>query len=291
MRRRTIPSSRRRRRSSTWACEACEAYDRADLDRPADHRTPGAGRPDRPHRRRRRVQAGQELPGQRAGRGDRLPGRRRRGDRAADVRALRREPRRPTCSTTATRRAASPSPWTTCAAMWSRAARTGRRPTRPGRRAWRSTCRASCSPAAWSWWTRPGSAGSARRTPRPASPRSRWPTRCVFVTDASQELTRSELDFVQQARRTVPHRRLRPHQDRLLPGLAADPRPRRGPSAAPVADVPLMAVSSSLRSLAVKTNDTDAQHRVRLRRPGPVRHRPGRRRRRPTRSRQTRRPR
>jgi hypothetical protein len=77
----------------------------------------------------------------------------------------------------------------------------------------------------------------------------------VFVTDASQELTRSELDFVRQARqlcRTVvcvltktdfypAWRRIKELDEGHLRS---------------VVDVPLMAVSSSLRSRAVKANDT-----------------------------------
>jgi len=77
----------------------------------------------------------------------------------------------------------------------------------------------------------------------------------IFVTDASQELTRSELDFVHQARqlcRTVvcvltktdfypAWRKIRDLNEGHLRSIV---------------DVPLMTVSSSLRALAVKANDT-----------------------------------
>ena len=49
----------------------------------------------------------------------------------------------------------------------------------------------------------------------------------LFVTDAAQELTRSEVDFLRRARELCAGRRLRHHQDRLLPGVAPDPRAQR----------------------------------------------------------------
>jgi hypothetical protein len=76
----------------------------------------------------------------------------------------------------------------------------------------------------------------------------------VFVTDASQELTRSELDFLSQARHLCPTvvcvvtktdfypawRRIRELDEQHLRGRV---------------DVPVIAVSSSLRSRAVQAND------------------------------------
>ena len=78
--------------------------------------------------------------------------------------------------------------------------------------------------------------------------------------------------------RPVPHRGVRPHQDRLLPGLAADPGPRRGPPAARSAACRCMPVSSPLRARAVAAERHGAQHRVRLPGPGRASCRAGRRR-------------
>jgi dynamin family protein len=78
----------------------------------------------------------------------------------------------------------------------------------------------------------------------------------IFVTDASQELTRSELDFLTQARKLCPAvlcvitkidfypawRTVRDLDQRHL---------------APLRDIGLLAVSSSLRSRAVRTNDRE----------------------------------
>jgi hypothetical protein len=76
----------------------------------------------------------------------------------------------------------------------------------------------------------------------------------VFVTDASQELTRSEVDFVRQARqlcRTVVC---------VMTKIDFYPawrqiRDLNGGHLRSIVDVPLMAVSSALRSRAVKAND------------------------------------
>ena len=95
----------------------------------------------------------------------------------------------------------------------------------------------------------------------------------LFVTDASQELTRSELDFLRQAREMCRHGAVRPHQDRLLSGLAGDPRPQpRAP--APGAGVTGGAGLPHLCGPdAVAANDAALNQRVRLPRAGQV-HRP-----------------
>ena len=168
-------------------------------------------RPGLPRVRHRRVQAGQVAPWS-------TPCSTRRSARSTTT-----SPRRcPPPSATATRRARG------------RAVRPGRRPVRrrpaepireeiPSTR-WpayvteaadppasagsaRSRCRcpASCSPTGWSSSTRPASAGWARPTARPPSARCPWPTPCVFVSDASQEFTGPELEFLQTARRMCPN--------------------------------------------------------------------------------------
>jgi hypothetical protein len=79
----------------------------------------------------------------------------------------------------------------------------------------------------------------------------------VFVTDASQELTRSELDFVRQARdlcRTVVCVLTKTD---FYPAWRTIRDLDRGHLAEAGTDVALMTVSSSLRALAVKSNDKD----------------------------------
>lgn len=76
----------------------------------------------------------------------------------------------------------------------------------------------------------------------------------IFVTDASQELTRSELDFVRQAQglcRTVVCVMTKTD---FYPAWRTIRELNQG-HLRPVVDIPLMAVSSSLRSRAVQAND------------------------------------
>lgn len=76
----------------------------------------------------------------------------------------------------------------------------------------------------------------------------------VFVTDAAQELTRSELDFVQQARRLCRTVVCILTKSDFYPAWRTIRDLDEG-HLRQVVDVPLMAVSSSLRSMAVKAND------------------------------------
>ena len=56
----------------------------------------------------------------------------------------------------------------------------------------------------------------------------------------------------------VPQRGVRAHQDRLLPGVAQDPRPqRRAPEAARASTADMLCVSSSLRVHALRANDRE----------------------------------
>ena len=92
----------------------------------------------------------------------------------------------------------------------------------------------------------------------------------LFVTDAAQELTRSELDFLQQARRLCSTVVCVLDQDRLLPGLAAHPRPRRGSPAAGRRHADHRR-SRRRCGRGGQARTTRAEHRVGLRRPGHVR--------------------
>ena len=61
-------------------------------------------------------------------------------------------------------------------------------------------CPGRSCPAGWCWWTPRESEVWAPPMPRRASQRPAMADALLFVTDASQELTRSELDFLRQAR-------------------------------------------------------------------------------------------
>jgi GTP-binding protein EngB required for normal cell division/gas vesicle protein len=77
----------------------------------------------------------------------------------------------------------------------------------------------------------------------------------VFVTDASQELTRSELDFVRQARQLCKTVVCVLTKTDFYPAWRRIKELDEG-HLRQVVDVPLMAVSSSLRTRAVQANDT-----------------------------------
>ena len=79
---------------------------------------------------------------------------------------------------------------------------TGRRCATP-----RSASRARCWPAAWCSSTRPASAASARRTGRPPWPRCPAADAVLMVSDAAQEYTGPELDFLGAGDEAVPERR------------------------------------------------------------------------------------
>jgi len=76
----------------------------------------------------------------------------------------------------------------------------------------------------------------------------------MFVTDASQELTRSEIDFLQQARRMCPAVVCVVTKTDFYPAWRTIRDLNTGHLRA-VGEVPLIPVSSSLRTRAVKAND------------------------------------
>ena len=253
--------------------------------RPADRGAAVARRPGGAHRRRGRVQAGQEFAGQRAGRGRRLPGRRRRRHRGAHLRAARRAgPGRPALR----RRPAAPGADRArrrAPATWSRAAAVAGRP--PGERVAGVEIQLPRKLLAGGLVLvdTPGVGGLGSAHAAASLAAISMADAVLFVTDASQELTRSELDFLRQARelcrtvvcvltktdfypawRTIRDLDERPPA-RSIVGRAADGG---------------VVVAARPRGQGQRHR---AQHRVRLRGPGQVRHRPGRRRARPSGSR------
>ena len=217
--------------------QAATAYARPDLTGAPGHHAQAAGRPGVPRVRHRRVQAGQVVAGQRPAERPGLPGRR----RHRHLRPHRHPLRRP--------------------AGGRRAVRPGRRPVRPRPRAdprghrgrpggqlrhrgVRSRGRAAgelgrgvAAPQAAQRRPRhrrhPGRGWAGlgpqrRHDRRPADGRRR---RVRLRRQPGVHRPRARVPADRPAH--VPERRLRADQDRLLPGVAQDPRPQRRPPPAP----------------------------------------------------------
>ena len=235
---------------------------------PRPHGAPGhhaqaARRPGVPRVRHRRVQAGQVVAGQRPAQRAGLPRRRRHRHRPCPPPSASATRRRPPCCST--RAATCPTPTASRSARTSPSTRwpatSPRRPTcRRAAGAARSRCRcpASCSATASSSSTRPGVGGLGSAHSAATIGALPMADAVVFVSDASQEFTGPELEFLQTARRMCPNVVVRADQDRLLPGVAQDPRPRRRPPrSARASPAEILCVSSSLRIHALRANDRE----------------------------------
>jgi gas vesicle protein len=100
-----------------------------------------------------------------------------------------------------------------------------------------------------------GGLGSAHSTASLAA--SSMADALLFVTDASQELTRSELDFLAHARQMCPTVVCVLTKTDFYPAWRKVRDLNQSHLAAAGADIPIIPVSSTLRSRAVAANDTD----------------------------------
>ncbi len=97
----------------------------------------------------------------------------------------------------------------------------------------------------------------------------------LFVTDASQELTAAELTFLRRARELCPAVMCVLTKTDFYPAWRKVRDLDRAHLAAALPDVSLVAVSSTLRTLAVRGGDPDLNDGVRVPRAGRVRLRAG----------------
>lgn len=102
----------------------------------------------------------------------------------------------------------------------------------------------------------PGLGGLASRHAAASLTASATADALLFVTDASQELTASELDFLRRARELCPAVLCVITKTDFYPAWRKVRDLNRGHLAAALPDVSLVAVSSTLRTLAVRGNDT-----------------------------------
>ncbi len=271
-----LRSGSRRRRSSV-----ANPADRDPRRRPRDDRSLPTPRPRRaaaagqgPAARRpgpgaggRTVQAGQEFSG-------RLPGRTR-----WSVRCTTTWPPRcpPSCGTPSSRR------WPWCAPRMPRTPATGRGSST-------ATSRSPISPATSPPRRRPGSGSATSRSA------SRGPSSAVgleivdtpgvggfnsvhgaatmaalpsadavlMVSDASQEYTAPELEFLRQAITDLPQRGLCAHQGGPLSGVAAHRGDRQGPPEEAGIECPMFPVSSAVRWQPRRGRPYRGRRRVRL---------------------------
>ncbi len=100
-----------------------------------------------------------------------------------------------------------------------------------------------------------GGLGSAHSTASLAA--SSMADALLFVTDASQELTRSELDFLAQARQMCPTVVCVQTKTDFYPAWRKVRDLNQAHLTAAGTDIPIIPVSSTLRSRAVAANDTD----------------------------------
>ena len=110
-------------------------------------------------------------------------------------------------------------------------------------------------PAGWSWWTRPAWAASASPHAAASLAAISMADAVLFVTGAAQELTRSEVDFLRRARSLCPVVACVITKTDFYPAWRRIQELNEQHLAAHC-PVPLMSVSSPLRSRAVKANDT-----------------------------------
>ena len=201
--------------------------DRPDLAERLDRAADTAARRRRHGRRGRRVQAGQEHPGQRVAAHRHLPGRRRHRHRRADHPAVRPPARRVPADPRpdGTLDAACRSPFDAAAPARHRGRR---RPTRPAPRSVEVRLDRRLLGAGLSFIDTPGVGGLDSAQGNITLATLPLAGAALFVTDAAQELTAPEVDFLRRIAGTLPPGLLRGHQDRPVRRVAPDRRDQPG---------------------------------------------------------------